>query len=93
MRSSLTSTLQRAHICVCTSGIIASAVAVDDVISGCIGKRSNAATGELEPAVKVFIFGFSMGGHMALQMAGQQSLFGGSCGKTLNTRRNFDFQP
>ena len=71
MRSSLTPTMQRFHICVCTLGIIASAVAVDDVISGCIGKRSNAATGELEPAVKVFIFGFSMGGHMALQMVGQ----------------------
>lgn len=85
--------MQRAHICVCSLGIIASAGAVDDVISGCIGKRSNAAAGELEPAVKVFIFGFSMGGHMALQMAGQQSPLGGSCNKTLNTHRNFDFQP
>lgn len=51
------------------SGIAASAAAIDDVISSCTGKRCNSASG-VPDAVKVFAFGFSMGGHMALQMAG-----------------------
>jgi dienelactone hydrolase len=51
-------------------GIAASAAAIDDVISSSVG---DTAGGEPQRALKVFIFGFSMGGHMALQMAGKKA--------------------
>ncbi len=59
------------------AGIAASAAAIDEVISSCINKRCNSDSGASD-AVKVFTFGFSMGGHMALQMAGQLLLLSGS---------------
>ncbi len=63
MRPSLRGSARLTQRRVCSSGVAESAAAIDKAISSCIGQQHSSQ-------VKIFLFGFSMGGHMALQMAG-----------------------